>query len=177
MNIQKIHLSKLVLNTGQINGLPKNPRFIKDEKFNKLKQSLIDDPEMLDLRELIVYPFGNLFVVIAGNMRFRAAQELKYETLPCKVLSPKTPVEKLKAVAIKDNIGYGEHDWDCLANEWDEDQLTDWGLDLPISNTDVNLDDFFGSGPETADKKAKICPHCGKNINETPDENDSNNEE
>ena len=131
MQTQLISISKLQPNEGQIPGLPANPRLIKNDKFKKLVQSLKDDPEMLELRELIVFPYKKMFIVIAGNMRLRAMKELGYEDAPCKILPPKTPVEKLKAYTVKDNIGYGEHDWDMLANDWDAEQLTEWGLDIP----------------------------------------------
>lgn len=131
MQSKEVEISKLQNNSGQIPGLPKNPRLIKDDKYKKLVKSIQDDPEMLALRELIVYPQNGHFVVIAGNMRLRAMQELKYNSAPCKVLPPETPVDKLKAYTIKDNIGYGEHEWDAIANEWDVDQLMEWGLDIP----------------------------------------------
>lgn len=139
--VKQIPLSKLEVNNGQIAGLPKNPRFIKDYKFQKLKKSLEDSPEMLHLRELIVFPHGDKFVIIGGNMRYRAAKELKFKELPCKILSKNTPVEKLKEYTIKDNNAFGEYDWDDVANEWDAELLTDWGTDLP-TDWGVNADDF-----------------------------------
>jgi len=128
-------------NDGQIPGLPKNPRFIKDEKFAKLVQSIKDDPEMLNLRELLVFPYAEAYVIIAGNMRFRACIEAGLLKVPCKIIPSDTPVEKLKAFVIKDNIGYGEHDFDALANDWDEQQLVDWGMDLPNFDGDGGLVD------------------------------------
>lgn len=136
--VKQIPLSKLEVNNGQIAGLPKNPRFIKDYKFQKLKKSLEDSPEMLNIRELIVFPYGDKFVIIGGNMRYRAAKELKFKELPCKILSKNTSVEKLKEYTIKDNNAFGEYDWDDVANEWDAELLTDWGTDLPISADDVS---------------------------------------
>lgn len=131
MKTQHIPLSKLVANTGQVPGLPKNPRSIRDEKFAKLVQSIKDDPEMLDLRELLVLPVGKQYVVIGGNMRLLALKELGYKDAPCKVLDKDTDPNKLRAYATKDNVGFGDWDWDALANEWDAGQLSDWGLDLP----------------------------------------------
>lgn len=131
MNAQMIHTSLLRCNEGQLEGLPSNPRYIKDEKFELLKRSLQESPEMLHLRELLVYPHGDTYIVIGGNMRLRAAEELGIEELPCKVLPPYTTVEKLREYTIKDNNGYGEYDWDILANEWDEMPLADWGVDMP----------------------------------------------
>lgn len=134
MEIKELQVAILEPNKGQINGLPKNPRFIKDDRFLLLKKSIEADPEMMALRECLVYPiFGaegaeQKYVIIAGNMRFRACKDLGYVTVPCKVIPAETPVEKLRAYAIKDNIAYGDDDFDLLANEWDSNELADWGL-------------------------------------------------
>lgn len=132
---KNIHIKELEVNKGQIEGLPQNPRFIKDERFTALKKSIEDAPEMLALRELIVYPHNGKFVIIAGNMRFRACKDLGYKEIPCKVLPEDTPVEKLREYTIKDNIGFGADDWDLIANEWDIQELDDWGVEIP--NFDV----------------------------------------
>lgn len=124
-------ISSIELNKGQVEGLPKNPRFIRDERYKALVKSIKDAPEMLHLRELLVYPHGDKYVVIGGNMRLRACKELGMESVPCKVLPQDTPVEKLREYTIKDNNGFGQDDWDLLANEWDAEELTDWGLELP----------------------------------------------
>lgn len=129
-NKQNIAVALLQCNEGQVPGLPRNPRFIKDERFKKLVKSLEDDPEMLDLRELIVYPHGNKFVVIGGNMRLRAGKELGLELMPCKILPADTPIEKLKAYVIKDNNAFGNDDFDLLANEWDAEFLEECGFDF-----------------------------------------------
>lgn len=132
MKSENIKISKLRHNEGQIEGLPKNPRFIRDNRFEKLVKSIKDDPEMLDLRELIVIPFNQTFLVIGGNMRLRAMRELNFTEAPCKVLPEDTAVEKLRAYTIKDNVGYGEDNWDDLANEWDTEELEDWGVEFPV---------------------------------------------
>lgn len=132
MQSQNIKLSKLRHNDGQIDGLPKNPRFIRDYRFEKLVQSIKDDPEMLQLRELIVIPFNQVYLVIGGNMRLRAMRELEITEAPCKVLPEDTSPEKLRAYTIKDNIGYGEDNWDDLANEWDVTELETWGMEFPV---------------------------------------------
>lgn len=144
MQVLHIETSKLVPNTGQIEGLPKNPRFIRDEKYAALVRSIQDDPEMLELRELIVYPLRGKYVVIAGNMRLRAIKEIGHEKAPCKVLDEVTPLQKLKAFAVKDNVPFGEHDWEALANEWDAEELADWGLDVP----GFDVADYSGKNKE-----------------------------
>ena len=131
MEIKTIKIKDLATNDGQIEGLPKNPRQIRDHRYEKLKKSIEDAPEMLQLRELLVYPHGGKFVIIGGNMRYRACKELGYKELPCKVLDAETPIEKLRQYAIKDNENFGEYDWDVVANEWDTAELEDWGVELP----------------------------------------------
>jgi hypothetical protein len=130
---QLIKLNRLRLNEGQIEGLPKNPRFIKDVKFKKLVESIRNNPEMLPLRECLVYYHDRKYVILAGNMRFRAMQELGYAEAPCKIIAKGTPIEKLKAIVMLDNAAFGELDWDIIANEWtdDVDQLSGWGVDVP----------------------------------------------
>lgn len=123
-------LSKIESNKGQIEGLPKNPRLIRDGKFEILKKSIQDDPEMTALRELLVVEHDGKYVIIGGNMRFRAMQDLGIKEAPCKVIPADTDVEKLKAYTIKDNAGFGEWDWDDLANEWCDAPLSDWGVDV-----------------------------------------------
>ena len=130
--IKDIDIKRLELNKGQVEGLPKNPRFIRDERYKALVKSIEDAPEMLKLRELLVVEHGSKFVVIGGNMRLRACKELGMETVPCKVLPADTPVAKLREYAIKDNNGFGEDDWDVLANEWDAEELQEWGMELPM---------------------------------------------
>ena len=131
MEIKTIKIKDLATNDGQIEGLPKNPRQIRDHRYEKLKKSIEDAPEMLQLRELLVYPHGGKFVIIGGNMRYRACKEIGYKELPCKVLDAETPVEKLRQYAIKDNENFGEYDWDEVANSWDTAEMEDWGVELP----------------------------------------------
>ena len=145
MQMQLVSINKLKNNNGQIEGLPKNPRLLKDDKFKKLVKSIQDDPEMLELREVIAYDNNGELIVIAGNMRLKACQEVGIKEIPTKILPKETSVEKLKAYTIKDNVAFGEHDWDELANSWDVEQLTEWGLDIPdfaIKNADASEDDF-----------------------------------
>lgn len=135
--IQTLRINTLEVNKGQIEGLPKNPRFIKDERFKALVKSIEDAPEMLSLRELLVYPHGDKYVVIGGNMRLRACKELGYKEIPCKVLPIETSVDKLREYTIKDNNAFGSTDWDLIANEWECSELEEWGVEIP----DVRFDD------------------------------------
>jgi len=144
MQQQLIKVSQLKNNTGQVEGLPKNPRLIRDEKFDKLKKSLEDDPEMMQLREVIAYDNNGELVVICGNMRLRALKDLGVKEVPVKVLPTDTPIEKLKAYTIKDNVPFGEHDWSDLANEWDAELLADWGVDVPVFMDEPTGDELIG---------------------------------
>lgn len=135
-------VSVLETNKGQVEGLPKNPRFIRDARYEKLKKSIADAPEMLHLRELIVFPLGDKYVIVGGNMRYRACCDLGHTEVSCKVLPEDTPVEKLREYAIKDNNEFGQNDYDLLANEWDESELEEWGVEKPF-DLDSNIDDLF----------------------------------
>ena len=152
MKSELIKISLLKSNTGQIEGLPKNPRILKDDKFEKLKKSIQDDPEMLQLREVIAYDNNGELVVICGNMRLKALKELGIKEVPTKILPQETSVEKLKAYTIKDNVGFGDHDWEALANEWDVEELETWGLDIPDFTTkelpQAEEDDFDTTPPD-----------------------------
>lgn len=155
MQAKTIKLSDLHLNTGQIKDVPKNPRFIKDERYEALKKSIEDDPEMLQLRELIAYDNNGELVVILGNMRYRAMKELGYKDAPVKVLPPKTDAKKLRAYIQKDNIAFGQNDWDLLGNEWDIEELQDFGLECDFleKEDDIDLDEMFDKEEDKAPKK------------------------
>lgn len=155
MQTQLVKIKDLKNNTGQIDGLPKNPRILKDDKFIKLKKSLEDDPEMLELREVIAYDNNGELIVICGNMRLKALKELGIKEVPTKILPTETSVEKLKAYTIKDNVSFGDHDWEVLANEWDNEELESWGLDIPTF--DINGETEVDSeNPYTAKVEAPI---------------------
>jgi len=103
-----------------------NPRYIKDEKFKKLVQSLKDFPEMANVRPIVV---NTEMVVLGGNMRLKAMQEAGWKEVPVQVVD--WSEEKQREFIIKDNVGFGEWDWDELANTWNAEELNDWGLDTP----------------------------------------------
>lgn len=141
---KNISLDLIELNEGQFYGLPKNPRWIRDARFESLKKSIEDAPEMLDLREILVYPLADLpghedkYIVIGGNMRLRACIELGYKEVPCKVLDLETPVKKLREYVIKDNEAFGQNDYELLANEWEADELEDFGMELDYLNVEAS---------------------------------------
>ena len=118
---------------GSVKGNSRNPRFIRDEKFKKLVASLVEFPEMANLRPLVV---DETMTVLGGNMRLKAMQELKWKQVPIVVAEGLTEGQK-EEFTIKDNVGYGEWNWETLANEWDAEELIRWGLDIP--NFDAEL--------------------------------------
>jgi ParB-like chromosome segregation protein Spo0J len=122
---------------------PKNPRIIKDGKFNKLVISIKEFPDMLNKRPLIVFTdVDNKYVVLGGNMRLKACKEIGLKEIPIIVADEWTEEQKNEFL-IKDNVGFGEWDWDSLANEWDVEKLDDWGLDVPIFKDDeIELKDL-----------------------------------
>lgn len=130
MEIKDLSINVIEPNSGQIDGLPSNPRKISRKRLDALKRSIQDAPEMLGLRELIVYPHNGKFVVIGGNMRYKACKSLGFKFLPCKVLPVETPVAKLQEYTIKDNIGFGDDDKNKLQSEWDLQTLQEWGVDI-----------------------------------------------
>lgn len=149
-------MNNLLENKGQIEDVPKNPRFIKDDKFVILKQSIVEDPDMLSLRELIVMPWKNKFVIMGGNMRYKAMKELGYTEAPCKILDADTPADKLRRIILKDNGGYGEHDTEILANEFTEAELLTAGIDVPI----VEEEEDVVEETETHDISTKLVVEC-----------------
>ena len=115
---------------------PNNPRIIKDDKFKKLVKSINDFPKMMALRPIVI---DENFIVQGGNMRLKALQEIGFKDIPdewVKQVSDLNEDEK-KQFIIKDNVGFGEWDWDDLANNWDAEQLTEWGLDIPNFEAEV----------------------------------------
>jgi ParB-like chromosome segregation protein Spo0J len=133
MNIQKVKISEVKNN-------PNNPRTIKDDKFQKLVQSIKDFPKMLEIRPIVV---NDDMIVLGGNMRLKACKEAGLKEVTIIKASELTEDEQ-KQFIIKDNVSGGEFDWEMLANEWDSEELEAWGLDVPEFATEVDysiLDD------------------------------------
>lgn len=120
----KVNPHKIKLN-------PDNPRFIKDESFNKLVKSIQEFPEMLELRPIVV---NEDMVVLGGNMRLRACREAGLKEIPITVAHLTS--EEQKEFIIKDNVSMGDWNWEQLANEWDEQDLVEWGLEIPFIGDD-----------------------------------------
>ena len=122
---------------GQIQMNPENPRTITKQKFAKLKKSIKDFPDMLYKRPLIIDEDG---IVLGGNMRLLALKDLRYKEVPAMRAIGWTEEQKREFV-VKDNVGFGDWDWDELANGWDEDKLNDWGLEVPVLNEQAEIDE------------------------------------
>jgi len=124
---------------------PKNPRTIKDERFEKLKKSIQDFPDMLNKRPLVCFTdTDGKFVVLGGNMRLKAAKDLGLKELPI-ILADEWTEEQKAEFLIKDNVGFGEWDWNELNTDWDTEQLEGWGLEVPDFKAEVleaEEDDF-----------------------------------
>jgi len=116
----------------KLKGNPSNPRVLRDDKFAKLKKSIEEFPDMLNKRPIVaVTDKDGKLMVLGGNMRLRACQELGLKEVPV-ILADDWTEEQRREFIIKDNVGFGEWDWDALGNEWDAGQLSEWGLDLPV---------------------------------------------
>lgn len=120
-----------MVSTAKLKANPTNPRVLRDEKFEKLKRSITDFPDMLNYRAIVaVTDTDGKYMVLGGNMRLRALQDLKIKEAPV-MLADHWTEEQRREFIVKDNVGFGDWDWDALANEWDAAELGEWGLDLP----------------------------------------------
>lgn len=155
----KKEVKAVVVPLSSIKPNPSNPRTLRDEKFLKLRKSLEDFPDMLNYRAIVaVTDTDGKYMVLGGNMRLRALQDLKVKDVPV-MLADHWTEEQRREFIIKDNVGFGEWDWDALANEWDAGQLAEWGVDLP------KMPDFepvpMDEQPRLDEKTPIQCPKCG----------------
>jgi ParB-like chromosome segregation protein Spo0J len=130
MKTQKVKISEVKMN-------PNNPRVIKDDKFAKLVRSIQEFPKMLDIRPIVV---NSDMIVLGGNMRLKACKEAGLKEVPI-ILADNLTKDEQKQFIIKDNVGFGEWDWDMLANEWEPELLQDWGLEVwqPAPEIDYSI--------------------------------------
>jgi hypothetical protein len=116
---------------------PNNPRLIKDDKFKKLVKSIQEFPEMLNLRPIVI---NSDSIVLGGNMRLKACKEAGLKEVPV-ILADDLSEEQQRQFIIKDNVGFGEWDWEMIANEWDAEKVTEWGLDVWQSPDQIDYAD------------------------------------
>ena len=131
MRTEKVKITKVKPN-------PDNPRIIKDTKYHKLLNSINEFPQMLELRPIVV---NDDYVVLGGNMRLKACKEAGMKEVYIIKASELTAKQQREFI-IKDNVGFGEWDWDMLANEWDNELLNEWGLDV-WNNEEIDIDNMF----------------------------------
>lgn len=147
-------MKDLEQNTGQIPGLPANPRQWTKKEIDKIAKSLQETPELFEARPIIVIPWEGKYIILGGNLRYEGCKRNKDKDAPCFIIPTGTPVDKMKEIIIKDNGSFGEWDYDALGNLWDDLPLLDWGVPAWESNvspdgygTDFNLPD--GEGPQS----------------------------
>ena len=129
---QQVKISK-------VKGNPNNPRIIKNDKFKKLVKSIQEFPEMLKLRPIVV---DEEMIVLGGNMRLKASKEAGLKEVWIEIAEGLTEEQK-KEFIVKDNVGFGEWEWDMLANEWDSVELAEWGLDVWQNEDDVKEEEVY----------------------------------
>ena len=138
MKIQEVKISEVKAN-------PNNPRIIKDEKFRKLVDSIKSFPEMLQLRPIVV---NDDMIVLGGNMRLKACKEAGMKTVPI-IRASELSEDQQREFIIKDNVGFGDWDWDDLANNWEAEKLEEWGLDVPDFKVEPEAEEDDYEVPET----------------------------
>ena len=149
MKIQVVPISQVVPNS-------QNPRIVNKAKFEKLKKSIQDFPEMLNLRPLIVNEHN---VILGGNMRYKAIVELGYSEVPI-IRAEDLTERQAQEFIIKDNLSFGDWDWDILANEWDSVELGEWGLDVWQNEDDILINE--DTPTEDSKEEKVVCALCGK---------------
>ena len=131
MKIQNLNLTQLEQNTGQIKGLPANPRQWTQSDIDRLAASLKETPELFECRPIVVYPLEEKFIILAGNLRYAASKKNNAKTVPCVVLPSNLPVRKLGEIVLKDNGEFGSWNVGLLAMEWSDLPLELWGIEVP----------------------------------------------
>ena len=153
METIRIALKDLVQNTGQIPGLPANPRQWTKKEIDKIAKSLQETPELFEARPIIVIPWEGKYIILGGNLRYEGCKRNKDKDAPCFVIPDNTPVDKMKEIIIKDNGSFGEWDYDALGNLWDDLPLADWGVPAWETNTNVSADDEMSADEVERKKK------------------------
>lgn len=164
--IEYINIDLLEQNEGQLSvideetnrqiGLPRNPRWIRDARYEALKKSIVDDPEYLLYHPLEIYTLSHIkgkdgkYIVVGGNQRLAACKDLGFEQVPCIIFLPNTPMEKLRSYAMKSNLAFGQFDYEILANEWEADELQDFGVEIDYLEAGADT----GSGASAGEGEA-----------------------
>ena len=144
-------MKAILTKISNIKSNPSNPRIIKDDKFKLLVKSIKGFPKMLNLRPIVV---DKDYMVLGGNMRLKACIEAGIKEVPVIVADNLSEKEQREFI-VKDNVAFGEWDYDILANEWDVEELQDWGLNINIP-TEIDLDRFFEDGEPNKEMNGKL---------------------
>ena len=134
-NFKEIPINLLEANRGQLDGVPSNPRKFTQADIRRTETSILEDPEMLELRSLMVYPLDGKYIVIGGNLRLTALRNLGYNTAPCVIIPKDTPPKKIRRYILKDNVSFGAWDFDMLATDYTEYELDEYNITLPEAPT------------------------------------------
>ena len=148
VTFERIHISRLDFNTGQIPGLPPNPREWTDLELKRLAKSMKNTPELVEARGCIVIPYEGRYVVLGGNLRLAAAKFLKWRDIMCAVLPEGTKVAKLKEIVLKDNSSFGSWDLSLLRKDWSEFDFGDWGINVTWDTAGPTPDASVGETPQ-----------------------------
>lgn len=160
---QRIAISLLETNKGQIEGLPANPRQWTKAQFEQLKASIRETPELLEARGCIVDYHDGKYVCLGGNMRYMACKDLGMTEVPCYVIPEGTSVLKKKEIVAKDNVSMGEWDYDALANEWGDLDLEGWGVPIPPEWQDsIKEAEEKAKDDDFDEEKEEIPARCAK---------------
>ena len=153
-------MNPITVKISEVKSNPNNPRIIKDDKFQKLVKSIKEFPEMLNIRPIVV---NADMVVLGGNMRLKACKEAGLKEVAI-IKAEDLTEEQQKQFIIKDNVGFGEWDWEGLANQWDENELAEWGLDIPAFNVSKDLDYSILDEADVSDQLSEMTSNVKKAI-------------
>lgn len=141
----RLPLGKVKQNTGQIDGLPSNPRQWTQTDIDKIARSLAETPELFEARPLIVYPQDGEYIILGGNLRYEGAKKNRMQEVPVHILEEGMSIDKLKEIVVKDNGSFGDWDMDALANEWDDLPLKEWGVDVSWDAAEIDPESLADS--------------------------------
>ena len=159
MEVTRLPLGKVKQNTGQIAGLPSNPRQWTQTDIDRIAKSLEETPELFEARPLIVYEQDGEYIILGGNLRYEGAKKNKMKDVPVHILAHDLNIDKLKEIVLKDNGSFGDWDMDALANEWDDLPLEDWGIPAwHTASVDMDAVDalFEEAGASKKDKEITL---------------------
>lgn len=158
-----VEVEHKVVGLSDIKVNPNNPRYIQDEQYDKLKQSISSFPDMLKARPIAV---DENMVILGGNMRYRVLKDMNIKDIPIMVLTGLTEAQKREFI-IKDNLAFGEWDWDILANHWEQEELEEWGMKNDYWESEGEPEDIdFDDIEDTSDREktfktmSVVCPNC-----------------